>query len=283
MNTRSSRRRFLTSASLLTLFMLLLTLLSSCGEMPTKEQATSRLLLADVTSAGAGKYGKTTESYWYDPARSDYVIRCYHDNDAENLTADPTNCERFDVPAQLPANATFAAINMGSYELTQSVWVVDNDKMIICNHNDNFWGNTTNSITSCSPFARPQWVDPSAVLVSMNAGENVTAQSFWSDGSVCIHTKINDGSWFAKDGFGPATKCAKLPAYDGSKFPAGLVNPRLAAVTADASRPWETFWQDNNGVLVRCKHNGDNGGSWFGSETLGTIDHCDYWRAPLSY
>jgi len=250
-------------------------------QQPTKQEATSKLLLADVTSAGAGKYSKTTESYWYDPTRAGYVIRCYHDNDWDNLTADPSDCDHFAVPAQLPSTATFAAINMGYNELTQSVWLLPNGKMSICNHDNTFWGNTATSVTGCKPFAHPQWVDPSAVLVSINAGQNIDAQSFWSDGSVCLHTKPNDGSWFAKDGFGVATQCKKLPAFDGSLFPPGLVNPQLEAVTSDSSKPWETFWQDGNGVLVRCKHNGDGG--WFSSQSLGTIDHCDYWRAPMNY
>src|SRR5579884_25365 len=263
---------------LLPLLVILFTvILAGCDQSATTQQeATTTLKLLDVTSGGSGKYGMTTESYWSDPSKPGTILRCFHDRDWSGLTSAPTHCEQFALPPQLPRTTTLLAMNMGSGQKTQSIWLVRDQHMVICTHDRTFWENATGSVTGCQPFARPSQVASSALLVSINSGSNIAAQSFWSDGQVCEHEKAQ--SWFLDNsGFGPVTSCSRF-SIPTDKFPEGLQAPQLAAVTADGSRPWESFWQDAHGTVVRCQH-ASNGGL-FDEKTLGQAESCAYWKVP---
>lgn len=109
---------------------------------------------------------------------------------------------------------------------------------------------------------------------------------FWVDaasGAIlgCRHAKTGGGFLNLNgSGFGAVQSCAPV-ATPTSLFPSGLAQPLLEAVTSDASRPWEMFWQCAHGVIVRCKHDGD--GSFFEENALGKATSCGYWKGPSVY
>ncbi len=217
----------------------------------SRQDATTSLLLLDVTSEGAGKYGTNTESYW-GTRNGQSIIRCYHYLDyPSNLSGWPTNCEKFAEPADVPSGSTLLALNMGAGQKTQSVWDIhDHNKLFICDHDRDWLTSSVKSSAQCTDFVRPQAVNSDAILATMNSGQNIAAQSFWNnpDGTitVCRHDKDSSGFLGLGDkSFGQVRNCTgmSIPTH---LFPATLKNPKLAAITSDAKRPWEVFWQDDD-------------------------------------
>lgn len=261
-------------------------MLTSCNKSYTRNEATSRLQLLDVTSggAGSGKYrsSRTTESYWKDPSAAGSLIRCYHYEETGNnprSTGEAMSCESLPTPGQIPGY-DLLAVNLGIGQLTQSVWWnKDLEKMQICTHKQKFFSGATGDIEKCEVLKPPAQLEPRARLESINSGSIVAAQSFWSVGDslmVCDHEKKNTGFFlWSKSGFGKVKSCEP---FSVPLLPAELHPFKFAAATSDNNRAWETFWQNSDGVLARCKHESTK--NWFSDDRFGPATECSYWPAP---
>jgi hypothetical protein len=130
----------------------------------TLPEAKTTFTLLDIASGGAGKSGRTTESYW-GKLGSNSIMRCFHKR-INNLTEDGQDCETFLVPDSLPVNATLLAFNLGSWQKTQSVWDLHDDgRMMICDHHREFWSSVTVPIVeNCHLFSRPNAISKQALI-----------------------------------------------------------------------------------------------------------------------
>jgi hypothetical protein len=226
------------------LFLLLILLsffslfLTACDRVHfTENDARTTYGLADVTSA-QGMVGRYSESYptasvWYDNKEPEKIIICYHNRDQLNFTDRPRECHRWGVPVQVKnyPGLEFLVVNEGVGQQTQTVWGYfpagsGNMKMTICDHNNDWLSGEIATATGCSPFPVPQQLDKNSVLVSLNSGQNIAAQSFWlnQDGtiSVCTHDKNATGFLGLGDlAFGPAKNVVRwiFPLVCSPKVP----------------------------------------------------------------
>lgn len=192
-------------------------------------------------------------------------------------TAAVTECFYFAKPALLRSTAAFLAMNQGKGQKTQSVW--EQDGMVICEHDREFWsGTTTVSVVRCEPFASPRQI-PKYRLVSINSGAGIVPQSLWQSAkgliAICDHEKDSGWLGLGYGSFGKVLECREF-SVPLEMFPLGANKPQLAGMTSDSSRPWETYWQDKNGLVYRCSH--EQAGFWSG--TLGKALECRFWIAP---
>jgi len=257
-------------------------LLAGCSQAPgTKVEATTAFRLLDVTSSGTKSSNQVAESYWQIPSSSS-ILRCIHDVGREGIYS-PRACYQFSIPTGIPAGAVLLALNIGTGQKNQSVWDVGDKRMLICNHSRDWWSRgTTSSVDGCEKFLLPKDVATRAILASMNSGEKITAQTFWNteDGgvTVCDHNTISNGFLGLGGGsFGEEYKCQKMN-IPTNLFPADFKSPVLAAITSDVSSPWESLWQNADGIVVHCMHD-YNGGGLFSNETIGAAKYCNYWNA----
>lgn len=268
----------------------LLMAMSGCstGVASGRDEAKTGLKLIDVTSASfettdsdgdTTTFSRDTESFWRNPENEE-IIRCLHDTNSD-LTAEAKSCESFPRAAQLSNSTNLLAINMGYGYGTQSVWE-DDGVMSICNHNIEPWSGKIEPTKECSSFERPESVSRDAVLTALNSGINQMPQTFWNnkDRSVtqCTHEKQNTGFLGLGDKlFGKAATCGPLE-IPADKFPPEIESPVLAGVTSDDNREMESFWQDADGILIRCKH--DKVGGFFQDKQIGKAQNCELWKAP---
>lgn len=170
---------------------------------------------------------------------------------------------------------------MGTEQKTQSVWDIGNNQINVCNHSLTFWASEIDVAESCTDWEKPYQVDSRARLASINSGQSQSSESFWNnpDGTIteCKHDKKGVGFLGLEGyGFGEVISCVYM-SKPGLLPPGNFV---LTGVTSDYYRPMESFWQDDNGVLVQCRHKKNSESSFFKTYYLGEATDCWYWRAP---
>lgn len=245
-------------------------LLCGCATSPlaTREQSTTSLRLLDVTTG----YGRARESYWrVVPAKIN--IRCFSEKDENGLTATLLSCAEFPNPPQLPSSAELLAINHGRAQRTISVWNVS-EEMFYCEHNsEGALSSRIGSARFCEPFTYVL-MGKGTSLISLNSGTSTKAQSFWTTPDlsvvVCDHEKISTGAFgLGADKFGPITSCNRMIRPDVADFRSDL-SYKLAGATSDYGLPFESFWQNDEGHVMRCKHT--RVGDW--SLGIGPVEYC---------
>ncbi len=242
----------------------------------TKDEATTSLFsLLDVTSGR----GRNSESYWLDTS-TNLIYQCFHDGSSTKM-GPPKSCSLFHSPIDIDPMSTLITINVGSGQVSQSIWNDPTDRMYICVHDKEMWNGHTKDSAKCTSYVKPLLLQPGATLSSINSGSNAQAQSFWinPDGSVaiCTHQKLSE--WLlGPDSLGDAKTCNSFPLP--TIFPPDSIDPQLRGVTSDSGRAWESFWQDKNGVVIWCTH--ENPYDLFEGSRFGEAKECDYWWAPKS-
>lgn len=257
----------------------------STGAARDRAEAKTPLALVDVASAGYDSGDSSisyeTESFWLDKATQS-LTRCLHKNYNQGLTSEATSCEAFPQPSQL-SNPTLLAINKGVYQKAASVWL-SQGQMFLCEHDQTLLSGLIKPAKTCQPFQKPQEIKSDAILTAINSGSGQDAQSFWinTDSTLtqCTHEKTGAILGILDAKFGAVKNCQAM-AIPSDKFPAGLESLTLAGVTSDQDRAAETFWQDKDGVLVRCEHKKEGGDGTFIAQHLGQAKQCNFWKAPV--
>jgi hypothetical protein len=253
---------------------LLSLVVAACGG-DQADQASTPLRVLDITSGRK----VAAESYWTNGTPG-ILLSCFHGQEGLSAQTEAAyTCVWFTTPESLDQTAVLLAMNLGQNQKTTSVWLLPNGSMATCLHDRMFGGGTNIEVKSCEAFTRPEWVDPAARLNTINAGAMQKSQSFWTnpDGSyaICNHEKEHTG-FLGLGGtmIGDPTTCRTL-TMETPLAQMNLVNPDLVGMTSDDARPPETFWQDENGTIVRCNHHWD--GDW-GNGGLGEMYDCTYWK-----
>lgn len=264
---------------------LLITGCSGPNPNPETPAPPQNALLIDVASASFGEY-RPTMSYWTFPGINE-LISCVHSIEfPSDLTSDAAAC----VKISLPSNSRLLAVDIGDRRPAQSIWINMKNKMsTICRHDFvPMLGNENSLIDSdktCFPFTLPG-IAEGALLTSLNTGRYQAAQLFWNNpdktASQCTYGEELTGPHLGNYGFGvgvlrEAKACGPIE-IPVDKFPAGMSDLELAAVTSDGNRLMETFWQaKNGGPVAQCVHKKDKKD---GIYYLGAAKECRIWETP---